>query len=163
MPQTLDYQPLEGQHRWTRLKASHVGFLVFAVMGYAFAFGVLLRGGIGGVAFGFPFVMLPFVVNAVLLSRWRAFAGQSLLFAASLAYAAWVAFVFVDVRYVHPDPQGPIAFLFVGVFAAPVLIVLWLTGGALERRQRFAARLVQDSVYRQAPVEVNNRHPPQET
>ena len=68
--------------------------------------------------------MFPFVANAVLALRWRTTVGQSLLLIATLAYARCFAFLFVDVTYRHPDPQGPIVFLFVGIYAVPVLAIL---------------------------------------
>ena len=104
-----------------------------ATVAYLWGFG--RENGLIAIAFFFPFTMLPFVVNAVLALRWRTTVGQSLLLIATLAYATWFAFVFVDVTYRHPDPQGPIVFLFVGIYAAPVLAILWSLGWYLERRQ----------------------------
>lgn len=136
MPHTLDYRPALDRHGWTPFKVANLVVASLALLCYLHMFGSL--GGAGAIAFFFPATMYPFVVNALLLFRWRTVTGQSLVLAASLAYAAWLAFVFIDVMYRHPDPQGPIAFLFVGIYAAPVLLVLWLVAAALEHRRRAA-------------------------
>lgn len=44
----------------------------------------------------------------------------------SLLYSAWFGVVYADVFYIHPDPQGPLAFLFMSVVAIPLLGIVWI-------------------------------------
>jgi hypothetical protein len=113
-----------------------VNLVVVLVATVAYAWTFAHEGGLGGALFFFPFTMFPFVVAGILAWRWRTTAGLALLLAASLGYLAWFAFVFVDVTQVHPDPQGAIAFLFVGIYALPALALLWAFGAILEWRGR---------------------------
>lgn len=136
MPPQLDYQSAAAKPDGGALRAVTLTLILLATVGYVLTFG--RDGGLGAVAFFAPFTLLPFAVSAVLAVRWRTAAGQSVLLAATLAYVAWFAFVYVDVHYLHPDPQGPIAFLCLGVVAAPVLVMFWAVGWILERRRRAA-------------------------
>ena len=54
----------------------------------------------------------------------------------SVLYAAWFASVFAQVFYIDPDPQSPIALLFVGAFALPVLAVFWIAAGVAQWRAK---------------------------
>jgi len=135
-PEPLDYQPPPAKPDRTPLQVANLVVVVAALLVYFAMFGSV--GGVGAIAFFFLFTMSPFVINAVLTLRWRSSVAQSLILVASLVYTPWFAFVFVDVNYLHPDPQGPIAFLFVGVFAAPVLLILWVVAGILDGRRRAA-------------------------
>ena len=136
MPQTLDYLTPPAQHRWSAksLKAANVVVLLGAMLCYVMIFGE--RGGRDAIVDGFPFVMFPYVINAALLFRWSTIVGQSLLLVASLAYAAWIAFIFID-QYLSPDPEA-LAFFWVGILAAPFLCILWRVAEYLDRRRRVA-------------------------
>ena len=136
MPQQLEYQSPVATPEGGTLRTVTLVLVALAAVVYAWTFG--REGGFRAIAVFFPFTMLPFVVDVALAFRWRTTAGQSLLLIATLAYAAWFAFVFVEVTYLHPAPQGSIAFLFVGIYAAPVLAILWSVGWVLERRRRAA-------------------------
>lgn len=106
-----------------------LGFVVFSLVTYLIVFAPV---GISGIFFLFPFTMIPFLVTASLALRWSTIVGQGILLVAAFAYTAWFAFVYVDAMYWHPDPQSGIAFLFVGLYAAPFLLLLWLVGFGLE-------------------------------
>lgn len=105
------------------LLIAHLTLLGVVGVAYLMAFGS--KGGFGAIGLFFPFTMLPFVFNGLLAWFFRSTMAQSLVLIATLGYAAWFAYVFVNVTYLHPDPQGPIAFLFVGIFASPALALLW--------------------------------------
>lgn len=84
--------------------------------------------GIDAVLFFLPFTMTPLAITALLAWKCRTIAGQVVLLASALGYSAWLTFVYLSVVYWHPDPQGAIAFLFVGLYAAPALLLLWSCG-----------------------------------
>lgn len=50
----------------------------------------------------------------------------------SLSFAAWFSYAYVDIFYIHLDPQGMIAFLFIGIVAVPVLAIFWVAASFLE-------------------------------
>jgi hypothetical protein len=100
-----------------------------AFLAYLVAFG---RERLSAIWFFFPYTMTPFVVTGLLAVIWRGFWTQVVLLVTTLAYAAWFAYVYVHAMILNLDPQSPIAFLFVGIYAAPFLVVLWLIAYALE-------------------------------
>ena len=59
-----------------------------------------------------------------------------------LAYVSWFFFVYIDVFYLHPDAQSPIALLFVGLVSLPVMIPVWVGAFAFERRAKFKGEKV---------------------
>ena len=101
-----------------------------ALVAYFLAFGRI--GGISGVVRFFPFTMIPFIVTVYFAARWRAMWGQAVLLATTLAYAAWFVYIYMQAMILHLDPQSPIAFLFVAIYALPVLILLWILAWALD-------------------------------
>jgi len=106
-----------------------LGFLVYLI---AFA----SKGGLGGLLFFLPFIMTPLIVNANLAWRWQTKVAQALLQLATLAYAGWAIHIYIDVFYIHPDPQSAVALVFVGIYAAPPLVVVWGLGYLWELRLR---------------------------
>ena len=94
-----------------------------AFIAYFIVFGRL--GGIKGMLFLLPLTMTPLIVNLYFAERFRAFWSQAVLLATTVAYAFWFIVVYLDVTIWHPDPQSPIAFLFVGIYALPILFLLW--------------------------------------
>jgi hypothetical protein len=129
--------------RATRRRSKTVRYATFsliaiALLSYGIVFG---REGLRPVLFFFPFTMIPFLVTACLALLWRGFWTQVVLFVATLGYGLWFAYVYVNATILNPDPQSPIAFLFVGIYAAPVLVVLWLIAYAMEwERNRLNGR-----------------------
>ncbi len=85
-----------------------------------------------GVWFFLPFTMTPLLINAGLARLWNNFWSQVVVMIATIAYAAWFLYVYLEVVVWHPDPQGGIAFLFVGIYAFPVLLGFWLISYAVE-------------------------------
>jgi hypothetical protein len=79
-----------------------------------------------GALFFFPFVMGPLVVTAALGSWLRGRRCQDFLMLGSILYIGWVVWMWVDVFHRHPDPQSAIVLLFVGAYALPVLLPLWI-------------------------------------
>lgn len=117
--------------------------MTFALTGIAFITCFLVfgrQGGIEGLFFFLPFTMVPFVVTAYFATLWRAFWSQAVVLAITAAYAAWFSYIYVQVTIQHPDPQSPIAFLFVGIYALPVLVPLWILAWGIdwERKDRWA-------------------------
>jgi len=81
-----------------------------------------------------PFAFGPLVVTLGLSFLLRCKHAQRLLTISSLAYAAWFGYIYLQAFYLNPDPQSPIAFLFVGVYALPVLVVFWIAAGVMQWR-----------------------------
>jgi hypothetical protein len=80
---------------------------------------------LGGLFF-VPFAFGPLTVTIGLAFACRSTLAQYLLTVSSALYGAWFAFVYVQACYVNPDPQSPIVFLFVGIYAIPVLAIFWI-------------------------------------
>lgn len=89
----------------------------------------------GGLFF-VPFVLGPHAVTHIGVWLAKTKKAQSILMFALFAYAAWFGFVYTDVFYLHPDTQSPIALLFVGVYALPVLVPLWAVAWWLDSKGR---------------------------
>ncbi|WP_145351734.1 hypothetical protein [Roseimaritima multifibrata] len=73
-----------------------------------------------------PFSFGPLVITAALCVALRTFYAQLVLAMSSLVYAVWFSYVFAHTFYINPDPQSPIAFVFLGIYASPVLAAFWL-------------------------------------
>jgi hypothetical protein len=90
-----------------------------------------------GFLFFVPFTLGPHAVSHALCffvrSRWA----EILLSVGMLGYVSWFFFVYVDVFYIHLDPQSSIALLFVGVVSLPVMIPVWAGALVIERSARF--------------------------
>jgi len=98
-----------------------------AFIGYFFAFGWN-----NGAWFFLPFTMTPLLINAGLARLWRTFWSQTIVLIATIAYSGWFLYVYLYAVKWHPDPQGSLAFLFVGIYAFPVLLGFWLISFAVE-------------------------------
>ncbi len=73
-----------------------------------------------------PFSFGPLVVSLGLAFALRSIRAQVLLTISSVLYGAWFAYICAQAFFVNPDPQSPIAFLFVGIYALPVLVIFWI-------------------------------------
>jgi len=73
-----------------------------------------------------PFSFGPLAVTLGLAFALRSPLAQVLLTVSSVLYGAWFAFICAQAFFVNPDPQSPIAFLFVGIYAIPVLVIFWI-------------------------------------
>lgn len=81
-----------------------------------------------------PFAFGPLVITVILSFALRSRSAQVLLATSSVLYAAWFGYIYADAFYLNPDPQSPIAFLFIGVYAVPVLVVFWIAAGVSQWR-----------------------------
>ena len=75
--------------------------------------------------FFLPFSMFPHAVTHTLGFFWKTPRASMLLLIVMVLYAAWFFWVYAEVFYLHPDPQGSIALLFVGVVSTPVMAPAW--------------------------------------
>lgn len=108
-----------------------IAFVVYAI--------TFAPGGLDGILLIAAFTMTPFVVTAVLAWRWRTAIGQFVLIIGALGYAAWFRYAHMDAMHSN-DPQGGILVMFVGIYAAPVLGLLWWGGYWLEKQERIASQ-----------------------
>jgi peptidoglycan/LPS O-acetylase OafA/YrhL len=111
------------------LRTLNLGLVGIAIVVYCFAFG---REGLQAVLFFFPFTMTPLIFQGCMAASWKSLGSQITLLLATIGYVAWFTYLYVDVTIIHLDPQSPIAFLFVGIYALPVLAVLWLIAYSFE-------------------------------
>jgi len=81
-----------------------------------------------------PFAFGPQILTHLGILFARSKGAQRMLFVALMVYFAWVAFIYVDVFYRNPDPQGPVALLYAGVYATPIMLVLWVIAALFEHR-----------------------------
>ena len=87
------------------------------------------RGGIDfiiGMAFFLPFYGLPPIVSMVLSVISKNPFSQGLLATTSLLYGIWFTYAMYLAFYVDLDPQSGLVILFVGIYALPVLLPLWI-------------------------------------
>jgi hypothetical protein len=75
-------------------------------------------------------IFVPVVFGPVLLHLWFSRMWKSrysdwILSAASLIFAVWFLFVYLDVFAFHPGPQSPVALLLIGIYALPILALFW--------------------------------------
>lgn len=117
--------------RWVTLALAVAAFIVFAM--------TFAPGGLDGILLIAAFTMTPFVVTAVLAWRWRTAIGQFVLIIVALGYGAWFRHTHLQALQ-SLDPQGGIAVMLVGIYAAPVLGLLWWGGWWLEKRERLASQ-----------------------
>ena len=83
-----------------------------------------------------PFAFGPLAVTIGLALACRSTFAQVLLTVSSVSYGAWFAYICAQAFFVNPDPQSPIAFLFVGICAVPVLLVFWVAAMLAHWRKR---------------------------
>ena len=106
----------------------------------------------------------PLFVTLLLSAFLSSKRAQIALLTSSALYCAWFVYAYVDIFYIHLDPQSAIGLLFGGVFSLPIMAVFWITAGVLQAKvtpglttrsgeQRLAAGL--ESVLRQ-PLSLNS-------
>jgi hypothetical protein len=83
-----------------------------------------------------PFILGPHMVSHVLCFFLKSKGSGTVLCIGILAYLAWFFFIYIDVFFLNPDPQSPIALLFVGLLSLPVMIPIWLISAAKEQADR---------------------------
>lgn len=89
---------------------------------------------LGGLFF-VPFAFGPLAVTIALAFVFRSTLAQYLLVVSSVMYGVWFAFVYAQAVFLNPDPQSPIAFLFVGIYAFPVLAIFWIAAAVAHWRK----------------------------
>ena len=75
---------------------------------------------------GTAIVLWPLALNLLLLRFLTTPGGRKIITITTLLYTTWFALVYAEVFYLHPDPQGAIAFIFVSPLALPVLVPMWI-------------------------------------
>jgi hypothetical protein len=81
-----------------------------------------------------PFSLGPLIPTIALSLMLKGRRAQVTLAMSSACYGAWFAFVYHDLFYAHPDPQSPIALLFVGIYAIPAMAIFWAIAVLLRDR-----------------------------
>ena len=81
----------------------------------------------------FPFYGFPPIVSIVLARRLMKPIPQMIVAMTSLGYGIWFAYLYYDAFYVHPDPQSGLLFVFVGIWAFPVVALLWTIAFIIEK------------------------------
>lgn len=81
----------------------------------------------------FPFTFGPLLLAWIPMWMFRTTRCQRMLVFASLAYAIWFLYVYVDVFHLHPDANSVIGRLFVGFYSFPVLLILCFIAGLMHR------------------------------
>ncbi len=90
--------------------------------------------------FFLPFYGFPPVVSILLSAMMKKVASQIILSIASILYGAWFAYAVYGSFYLHPDPQGGLIIIFVGIYFLPVLLPLWVIAGFMEWKAKSNAR-----------------------
>ncbi|MEZ5277579.1 MAG: hypothetical protein R3F07_14460 [Opitutaceae bacterium] len=85
-----------------------------------------------------PFALGPQILTHLAIVHAKSKGAQITLTVALVGYFAWFCLVFIEIFYRHPDPQGAVALLFVGVYATPAMLVLWLLVAFFEHRWKKA-------------------------
>ncbi len=74
----------------------------------------------------------PLLVTAAASFFLQSSVAQAVLAISSLLYGVWFGYIYIFAVYINPDPQAPIAFMFVGILALPVLFMFWIVAIAVE-------------------------------
>ena len=98
-----------------------------------------------GFLFFVPFTLWPHAVSHTLCFLFKSRGSAILLGIGMLAYVSWFFFVYVDVFYLHVDPQSAIALAFVGFVSLPVMIPVWLGAFAFERSAKIKGKKVAEA------------------
>lgn len=117
----------------------YVTFATVLVACISFVTAFMIRGGEQGGLF-FVFTMPLFFVASIPAARWQTGVGQIILIAGTLAYSGWVGYWFAVMPPLSADALVAMQIMFVGLYAAPVLGVLWWIGHCVERRVSKARR-----------------------
>ena len=78
----------------------------------------------------------PPIVSIMLAGCAKNAISQTVSAMASLLYGLWFAYAVYDCFYVNLDAQSGLIFIFVGFWALPVLLLLWLAALVIEIRHR---------------------------
>ena len=81
----------------------------------------------------FPFYGFPPIVAIFLARRLTKPIPLAIIAMTSLGYGVWFAYLYYNALYVHPDPQSGLFLLFVGIYAFPVLALLWTIAFIIEK------------------------------
>ena len=85
-----------------------------------------------------PFALGPQILTHLAIVYAKSRRAQITLTVALVGYFLWFCLVFIEIFHRHPDPQGAVALLFVGVHATPVMLALWLLVAFFEHRWKKA-------------------------
>ena len=77
-----------------------------------------------GVVFFLIFTHSVHLINTVAAHRIREPLAQIPVAVAVVGYIGWSAYIYMQVFHWNTDPQSPIALLFIGVYAVPVVVPL---------------------------------------
>jgi hypothetical protein len=88
-----------------------------------------------GAFFFVPFALGPLFVSLLMAAFSPSRPCQVLLSVGSVLYGVWFGFIFLEVFHWHPDPQGAIALIFVGVYSLPVMSLVWVATLIWRRRE----------------------------
>ena len=108
-------------------------FATVLVACISFVTAFMIRGGDQGGLF-FVFTMPLFLVTTVFAARWQTVVGQIILIAGTLAYSGWVSCRYAVMPPLSADALVAMQIMFVGLYAAPVLGILWWIGHCVDRR-----------------------------
>ena len=112
-----------------------VGFnLTLSAIGFGSLMLTMAAGDLSAGVDCLPFTFGPLGIS--LLIAWFSLrkAVQVVIGAGSAAYFAWFLFIFCTVYFGSPDANASLAFLFVGIYALPVMIIVWIIAMANEPR-----------------------------
>ena len=89
---------------------------------------------ISAVLFIFPFVIWPHIISNVIVFIRKQFLSQLMLLVGQAGYFIWFCYVYNDIFYENVDPQSSIGLVFVGVYAAKILIFVWIAAAMLPKK-----------------------------
>ncbi|QIF03020.1 hypothetical protein [Roseimicrobium sp. ORNL1] len=116
-----------------------LAFLIIGILALLF-----VSDSVVGALFFLPFSLGPLLVSLLLAAISPSKSSQKALITGSVLYAAWFTYMYLEVFHWHPDPQGAIAMLFVGVLSLPVMIPVWIISLVVMRRQPSQDSVPQD-------------------
>ncbi|MES2307927.1 MAG: hypothetical protein V4507_03625 [Verrucomicrobiota bacterium] len=83
-----------------------------------------------------PFSLGPLLISAMIVCFLTNKRSQIILSLSSICYAGWFAFADRDIFYIHPDPQSPILFIFIGIYSLPIMAIFWFAAFWIDIRNR---------------------------
>ena len=82
----------------------------------------------------FPLSVFPHAINHILIGTFRSNKALAILMTAQIGFAFWFYYLYVWAFYISLDALSALALVIVGIYAFPVMLILWIGAKICENR-----------------------------